>query len=97
MDKQKQTGTKENCYFGLQVSAPRILFTLCFYLSIEAYFSRFFSDVFIYVCLLIKSLQGDNTAANMVLKLFFVISLFPSCVPSYHPRLTSSWSNVAQS
>ncbi len=40
-----------------------------------------------------KILRCDNPADNMVLKVFFIIS-FPPCVPSYHPRLTSSWRNV---
>ncbi len=44
---------------------------------------------------MIKILRCDNTADNIALKVIFVI-LFPLYVPSYHPRLTSSWSNVAQ-
>ncbi len=41
---------------------------------------------------MIKVLRCDNTADDMVLKVFFVIS-FPPCVPSHHSRLTSG-SNV---
>ncbi len=61
--------------------SPKIFFNLFFYLGI-------FTDK--------KILRCDNIAHNMVFNVSFVISV-PPCVPSYHPRLTSSWSNVAQS
>ncbi len=57
--------------------------------------SFFFFNLLIYVFLLIKILRWDNTATNIIFIILFVIS-FPSCIPSYHPRLSSSWSNVAQ-
>ncbi len=78
-------GTKKNCYFGLQVSVPN-LNSLCppylfFYL-------RIFTDK--------NSLDGIILLIKWFFKVFFVIS-FPPYVPSYHPRLTSSGSNVVQS
>ncbi len=47
-------GTKENCYFGLQVSVPNPNFLCIPYASI-------------------KILRCDNTAVNIVFKVFFVI------------------------
>ncbi len=62
-----------------------IVFKICLFIF---FYLRVFTDK--------KILRYNNTVDNMVFKVFFVIS-FPPCVPFYHPCLTSSWSNVAQS
>ncbi len=72
------------------------LYILRFYLSIEAVFKKILFIFYLHIFTDKKILRCDNTANNMVFKVFFVISV-PPCVPSYHSRHTSLWSNVAQS
>ncbi len=76
--RSKHMGTKENCYFGLQVSVPN-LNSLCtpytsFYLSIEAWFLKF-----IYLFCYLPIFTDKKSLDVIIVPIIWLLKFFLSC------------------